>query len=57
MDLNNNANTSIGCTVNECRHHTNNDYCSLNHINVVTSSNSSHADTIQCTDCASFEKK
>jgi len=57
MNLNNNENSSIGCTVTECRHHTNNDYCSLNHINVVTSSTTSNANTIECTDCASFVKK
>lgn len=54
-------NASIGCTVKECKYHTDNDYCSLNHIKVVNSSTSSLSDstmkTQEITDCASFEAK
>lgn len=47
-------NHSIGCTVSECRYHAkNNNYCTLEQIQVVK--HESKADTIQCTDCGSFE--
>lgn len=50
-----NKNTSIGCTVNECKHHYGTeDYCTLNHIEVVKH----HTPTNNCeeTDCSSFQK-
>ncbi|GKX28041.1 hypothetical protein SH1V18_05210 [Vallitalea longa] len=55
-----NYNASIGCTVEECKYHTNNDYCSLDHIKVVNSSESNLSNSIktqEITDCASFEAK
>ncbi|MCT4542256.1 MAG: DUF1540 domain-containing protein [Vallitalea sp.] len=52
-----NYNASIGCTVKECKFHTNNDYCSLQHINVVNSSVSNATKTQAITDCASFQPK
>lgn len=57
MDINNQSNRSIGCNVNECRYHTNDNYCSLDHIDVVK--NSTTQDTSSCayTDCGSFESK
>lgn len=51
-----NANTSIGCTVHECKFHLQNDYCSLDHINVVTS-NATNSRTKESTDCGSFQPK
>lgn len=47
-------NSSIGCTVTECRHHCKDDnYCTLNKIEIIK--NESRANSMQCTDCASFE--
>lgn len=51
-----NANSSIGCTVTDCKHHTDNNYCSLQHINVVNSSTGTSR-TKESTDCGSFEAK
>lgn len=49
-------NSSIGCTVTECKFHCNEDnYCTLNHINIV--SHTSCASSKECTDCGSFIKK
>lgn len=50
-----NENTSIGCTVSDCKFHTNNNYCSLDKINVVTSSIASSNHTKESTDCGSFQ--
>ncbi len=51
-----NHNESIGCTVTECKFHCKDDnYCTLDKINVVK--HESSADTIECTDCGSFEKR
>jgi hypothetical protein len=58
-----NYNASIGCTVSECKYHTQNDYCSLDYIKVVNSSVSSpdsltnSVKTQAITDCGSFESK
>ncbi|WBW95056.1 DUF1540 domain-containing protein [Oceanirhabdus sp. W0125-5] len=47
-------NENIGCTVNECRHHSNEgQYCSLNRIQVKKHGNT--ANTVEHTDCGSFE--
>lgn len=49
-------NESIGCTVTECKFHCQEDnYCTLNHIQVVTHTN--FATSKECTDCGSFVKK
>ena len=49
-----NHNDSIGCTVNECKHHCKEDnYCTLNKIEVTK--HESVAKTPECTDCASFK--
>ncbi|MGG5460423.1 DUF1540 domain-containing protein [Clostridium sp. B9] len=49
-------NSSIGCTVIECKHHCNEDnYCTLNQIQVVK--NTADPKCAECTDCGSFEKK
>ncbi|WP_206458745.1 DUF1540 domain-containing protein [Anaerovorax sp. IOR16] len=50
-----NHNSSIGCSVSECKFHCKDDnYCTLDKINVIKSSAS--ADTVECTDCGSFQK-
>lgn len=47
-------NNSIGCTVNECKFHCQDDnYCTLNKIEVIK--HESVAKTAECTDCASFK--
>lgn len=47
-------NKSIGCTVNECRYHAQEQsFCSLDHINVVK--HKDKANSIEATDCGSFE--
>ena len=49
-------NRAIGCTVSQCAHHCGmENYCSLNHIQVVT--HESNPTMTQCTDCASFKAK
>lgn len=49
-------NSSIGCIVNECKHHCHDDnYCTLDKIEVVKHTN--NADSTECTDCGSFERK
>lgn len=51
-----NINNSIGCTVAECKYHSGaENYCTLQKINVVKHVNM--ANTVECTDCGSFEKK
>jgi hypothetical protein len=48
------ANESIGCNVTECKFHAKNaEYCSLDHIKVVHHHHP--ANTVECTDCGSFE--
>lgn len=49
-------NESIGCTVTECKYHSNEkQYCSLDQIQVVK--HNSSAVTVEHTDCGSFERK
>lgn len=51
-----NHNSSIGCTVGECKHHCNDDnFCTLAKIQVVK--NNSNPNCCECTDCGSFEKR
>jgi len=51
-----NKNSSIGCTVKQCRHHAGNEnYCSLNAIQVGT--HEQNPTQIECTDCNSFALK
>ncbi|WP_180375497.1 DUF1540 domain-containing protein [Clostridium thermarum] len=53
--MHNGHNDSIGCVVNECKFHAGNvDYCTLQQIKIVKHEN--RADTMQCTDCGSFER-
>ena len=48
-------NESIGCTVTECRNHSNGEnYCSLEKIQVVKHGS---ANTVEHTDCGSFASK
>lgn len=48
-------NSSIGCSVSECKFHCkDDDYCTLEKIQVVK--NSQMASSIECTDCGSFKK-
>lgn len=50
------ANTSIECTVSQCKNHCGNqNYCTLNAIRVVT--HEANPTEVACTDCSSFEKK
>ena len=55
--MSHNSNLSIGCNVTECKHHTQDDYCSLQKINVVKTSGTTNAATVESTDCASFVVK
>ncbi|MDP4089741.1 MAG: DUF1540 domain-containing protein [Bacillota bacterium] len=55
QSMHNGHNDSIGCTVDECKFHADNlDYCTLQQIKVVK--HERMADTIECTDCGSFER-
>jgi hypothetical protein len=48
-------NSSIGCTVSECKFHCSDDnYCTLNKIEVVK--HSQITDTVEGTDCGSFKE-
>ncbi|HWQ77622.1 MAG TPA: DUF1540 domain-containing protein [Anaerovoracaceae bacterium] len=48
-------NSSIGCTVTECRFHgKSEDYCTLSKIEVVKHSGT--AETVEQTDCGSFKR-
>lgn len=54
--MNNQANYSIKCTVQQCRHHCNSEnYCSLDCVSIGTHEADPTMD--QCTDCKSFAKK
>ncbi len=54
--MNNKANPSIGCTVQQCVHHCQKEeYCSLDKIMVGTHEANPTMD--QCTDCMSFQVK
>ncbi len=49
-----NHNSSIGCTVDECRYHCKDvNYCTLDSIKVIK--HESVARTPECTDCGSFK--
>ncbi|HBF77666.1 MAG TPA: DUF1540 domain-containing protein [Clostridiaceae bacterium] len=49
-------NEHIGCTVTDCKHHCGeDDYCTLNKINVVNHSTPTRE--VEATDCGSFEPK
>lgn len=50
-------NKSIGCTVIQCKYHDTSDYCTLKHIDVVTSDISSNSDSTEVTDCGSYVKR
>lgn len=50
-----NPNTSIRCTVQECRYHCDSDHCTLDVIKV--GSHEDKADNCRCTDCESFDCK
>ena len=51
-----NANSSIKCTVTQCKNHADNsNFCALNSITVGT--HESNPTQYQCTDCMSFERK
>jgi hypothetical protein len=53
---NDKKNSSIMCTVQQCKHHCNKEqYCSLNSISVGT--HESNPTRPQCVDCNSFEAK
>lgn len=50
------TNRSIGCSVDECKHHCGDaQYCTLEQIQVGKCE--LDATTCECTECASFEKK
>ena len=50
-----NHNSSIGCTVVECKYHCADDnYCTKDKIQVVK--HSANVNSTECTDCGSFEK-
>ncbi|MBQ7950205.1 MAG: DUF1540 domain-containing protein [Clostridia bacterium] len=54
--MNNQANHSIKCTVQQCRHHCNSEnYCTLDCVSIGTHEADPTMD--QCTDCKSFAKK
>lgn len=54
--MNNNANKSIECTVQQCANHCQSEnYCALDKILVGTHEANPTVD--QCTDCKSFRKK
>lgn len=49
-------NDSIACTVDECKFHCKDDeYCTLNKIQV--GKHETTANSVECTDCDSFQKK
>ena len=54
--MNNNANTSIKCNVNQCKFHCQDkEYCTLDCINIGT--HECNPTKPQCTDCLSFQRK
>lgn len=49
-------NTSIKCSISECKHHCGNEnYCSLGCISIGT--HEANPTMVECTDCESFELK
>lgn len=57
MRDNHSTNTSIGCTVTDCRYHDDTDYCTLEHIEVVKSDTMENVKSQESTDCGSYEHK
>ena len=56
MSYDNSANKSIGCTVEQCKHHCQSEnYCSLNQVSIGT--HESNPTVKQCVDCESFTLK
>lgn len=53
MNLNQNPNHSIKCSVSNCSHHCAQDYCTLNEIRVGCCE--SNAKSCASTECASFQ--
>ena len=52
----NDINPSIGCTVTNCKYHSDTEqYCALQKIQVGT--HESNPSKVECTDCQSFSKK
>lgn len=50
-----NINKSIGCTVQQCKYHSQTqNYCSLDKVQIGT--HEANPTMIECTDCQSFEK-
>ena len=50
------TNQSIGCSVSQCKYHSNSqEYCTLSKIMVGT--HESNPSKVECTDCNSFELK
>ncbi|PKM50076.1 MAG: DUF1540 domain-containing protein [Firmicutes bacterium HGW-Firmicutes-7] len=57
MNHSHSTNSSIGCTVDECKYHDSTDYCTLDHIDVVKSETMENVESQEATDCGSFEQK
>lgn len=57
MNLNDNPNMSIGCTVSQCKYHADNDYCTLDKIKVVNNQGATNEQSVEVTDCGSYEYK
>lgn len=56
VEMHDGHNDSIGCTVTECKFNDNSaQYCTLQQIKVVKHENI--ANTVECTDCGSFERR
>jgi len=53
----NHTNSSIGCTVKDCKYHDKSDYCTLDHIVVVKSDTMDNVKSQESTDCGSYEHK
>jgi hypothetical protein len=55
IGMHNGHNDSIGCIVTECRFHAKDEnFCTLEQIKVVK--HESSAETVECTDCGSFQR-
>ena len=54
--MNDHCNRCVGCTVQECRHHSDcEDYCTLDKVQIGTHEGNVTMD--QCTDCKSFDRR
>lgn len=51
------TNSSIGCTVTQCKYHDSSDYCTLDQIQVISNNTASDDNTTEVTDCGSYEKQ